>query len=323
MALTGPVKVFRTLGGNWPIHIQAARTFLSMIGSSTFRSRPSSTSSKDAPERSKRLDILEQILKDDSHRILPRSATAALKHFVTSFVWVDILSRASGFHPSPLSLPQAQVFNYLPLLEDSTLDLSRVMGCENWVFTGMARIVCLEAALAAQPRGGGASHDPQALDLHSRATVLQTMLERGIRGLLEARAGLGSELEWQSSLVTELFARAALTYLHVTMVGAWPWLPSIRASVARTVEALEALPEEVLIRVSWPFAVTGCMVLEEKQEAVRGVFSRATRKGVNTGTVWKGMTVVEECWRLRGAGVGVEVSWVNAMESLGEKILLC
>lgn len=329
--------MFRTLGGNWPIHTQAARTFLSMIGSSTFCPYPSSSpkSLKKAPERPPRLDILEQIFKDDKHQLLTQNDTRALKHFVTSFIWVDILSRASGLHPSPPTsktthaASQAQPFDYLPFLEDSTLDLSHLMGCENWVFIGLARIITLEASLHAyretlKPHG---ATNPTALDLHSQATVLEAMLERGIRGLLEAReVTMMTELEMQSSLVTELFALAAITYLHVTVSGAWPFLPAIRANVARSLAVLCALPEELLIRVSWPFAVTGCMVLEEGRGVVRGVVAKAQSAGLNIGTVWKGMLVVEECWRLRddcGSQVAGEVGWLDAMGSLGEKILLC
>jgi C6 transcription factor Pro1 len=301
-----------------------------MIGSSTFSPCVSSKPPKDAPERPRRLDILEQILKDDKHQLLSRNETAALKHFVTSFTWVDILSRASGLHPSPSpaaaprAASHAQPFDYLPLLDDHTLDLSHVMGCESWVFAGIARTVLLESALSVRRAQLTCSRDdPHAADLYSQAAVLEVMLERGIRGLLAARAALTTELERQSSLVTELFALAAITYLHVAVSGAWPWLPPIRANVTRTMGALVTLPEELLIRVSWPFAVTGCMVLEEGRDVVREVVWKAGRKGVNTGTIWKGMVVVEECWRLRGGEVGAEVSWVNAMESLGEKILLC
>jgi hypothetical protein len=302
-----------------------------MIGSSSFP-RPFSRSSKPAskalpqgPSPPQRLDILEQVLTDDKLQILTSNDTAALKHFVTSFIWVDILSRASGLHPSPSPGPPSQPFDYLPLLENHTLDLSHVMGCENWVFIGIAQIVMLESALVAERAG----YDPNALDCASRAAVLEVMFERGVRELLEARAraermGAGlTELELHSSLVTELFALAALTYLHVTVSGAYPWLPQVRRSVARAVEALVALPVELLIRVSWPTAVTGCMVLEERQGVVRDVVGKAQKAGINTGTIWKGMVVVEECWRLREGRVGDEVSWVHAMESLGEKILLC
>lgn len=307
-----------------------------MMGSSSFSPCPSSQLPNEAPKPPPRLDILEQILKDDRQQFLSHNNTRALKHFVTAFIWVDILSRASGLCPSPSNpsplAPATQPFDYLHLLEDSTLDLSCVMGCENWVFIGLARIITLASSMRA-PRDQGHHPGPtddqnsSALDPHSQATVLEAIFERGIRGLREARAKGEPEtrLEMHSSLVTELFALAAVAYLHVTMSGALPFLPAVRTSVRRTVAALCALPEELLIRVSWPFAVAGCMVLEEEREAVRGVVARAQSGGFNIGTVWKGMLVVEECWRLRDAAgeVAVEVSWVEAMESLGEKILLC
>jgi len=224
-------------------------------------------------------------------------------------------------------------------MENGTLDLSRVMGCENWVFVGIAQIILLEHALSSKSPTSrlqaSKSHDSSTLDLHSRATVLEAMFERGIRDLMQARdTATGTELsklELHSNLVTHLFALSALTYLHVTTLGAYPFLPAIRSSVRRSLDALESLPPELLIRVSWPYAVTGCMVREGERERVRGVVERAVAEGWNVGTCWKGGLVVERCWALRDevakceevSGVGNEVSWVCAMESLGEKILLC
>ncbi len=323
-----------------------------MIGSSSFSSPPSlspcapkksSKCAAYAPQQPQRLDILEKVFKNgEEHQLLSSDDTAALKHFVTSFIWVDILSHASGLQ-NPKH-PTSQAFDYLPLLEDSTLDLSHVMGCENWVFISLARIIFLEHALRRRRRDPSSrtpddNSFPDALDPYSQAVVLEADLEQRIRGLLEARCAVATnqtqtqtelDLKLHSSLVTELFALAAITFLHTTVFGANPRLPPIKANVARTMTVLAALPMHLLIRVSWPFTVTGCMALEQDEEgqgqsqAVKEVLDRAHRAGLNTGTVLKGMFVVEECWRLRRlTGVAVGVSWVDAMKSLGEKILLC
>lgn len=139
----------------------------------------------------------------------------------------------------------------------------------------------------------------QILGTLCQVLSLEVMLERGTRGLRGARGARGAAapaVEQQSSLVTDVFALATLTFLHVTVSGAFPWLPRVRASVARTMETLVALPVGLLMRVSWPFAVAGCMVLEEQRDVVRGVFEGRGGRGLNTGTVWKAMGAYLGSW---------------------------
>jgi hypothetical protein len=300
--------VFRNIGGHWDIHLQAARTFLSMIGTSATNSK----SPRDTPERPKRLDVLEQILKDDKGQVLSRNDMLALNHFVTCFIWVDILSYATG-----LRTFNSVTFDYINLLEDGTLELDKIMGCQNWVFIIMAKIALLE-----EWKKTHSTEDPNSLNLFSQAAILEALLRRGIDRILTARLGL-SGLDLDSSIVTEIFACAAITYLHVVVSGAYPELPEIRESVTRTLTALAGLPERLLIRISWPFAITGCMALGDEQGLFRNWVLKAMQAGTSIGTVWKGLMVVEECWRINRMQVGCEVSWITAMKSLGYKILLC
>jgi C6 transcription factor Pro1 len=302
-------KVFRNIGGHWDIHLQAARTFLSMIGTSATDSK----TLRDMPEPPKRLDILDQILKDDKNQFLSRSDMLALNHFVTCFIWVDILSYATG-----LRTFNSATFDYLNLLEDGTLELNKIMGCQNWVMIIMAKTALLEE----WKKQKYPTDNPNSPDLFSQATILEALLRRGIARLINARAEL-SGLDLDSNIVTELFACAAITYLHVVVSGAYPELPEIRESVTRTLMALAALPQRLLIRISWPFAITGCMALGEEQDLFRSLVLEATQTGANIGTIWKGLMVMEECWRINRNQVGGEVSWTTAMKSLGYKILLC
>lgn len=264
------------------------------------------------PERPKRLDLMEQILRDDKCRLLSRDDMIALKHFVTSFIWVDILSYASG-----LRTFNSDTFDYLNLLEDCTLELDKVMGCQNWVMIIMAKIALMEEWKKASQNG-----DPNSLGLYSQAVILEALLRKGITKLLDTRAKL-TGLDLDSNIVTELFACAAITYLHVVVSGAYPETLEIRESVIRTLKALTALPERLLIRISWPFAITGCMALEEDQDLFRYLIIKATQAGEPTGTICKGLAVMEECWRIRRCQIHGEVSWTTAINSLGYKILLC
>ncbi len=65
------------------------------------------------------------------------------------------------------------------------------------------------------------------------------------------------------------------------------------------------------------------MAVGEEQDLCRSLVLRAAQAGENIGTVWKGIMVMEGCWRINRNQVGGEVSGIAAMRSLGYKILLC
>ena len=279
-----------------------------MIGSGSSVSK----SSKHSQQQPKRLEVLEKILRGSESQSLPSSDATALKFFVTGFIWVDILSCATG-----LRTFDTDSFDYTGLLKDDSLQLDKVMGCQNWVMITILEIAILESwKRAINPR------DTLALqDFLDQAMRLQYSLETGIANLLHARVGL-TNLDLDGNLVTEIFADAALTYLHVVVSGACHALPEIRISVARALAALTLLPSRLLLRVSWPFCIVACMAGLEQEASFRDIVERATRAGNPIGTVWKGIKVAEECWRLRRTKIGGEVGWREAMANLELRILL-
>ena len=66
------------------------------------------------------------------------------------------------------------------------------------------------------------------------------------------------------------------------------------------------------------------MASEENENVFRSVTRSALETGEQAGTVWKGMLVMEECWRLRKlpdrGSLGSD--WMAAMESMGLRIML-
>jgi C6 transcription factor Pro1 len=258
-----------------------------------------------------RLDVLEKILRESNSQFLPSSDITALKFFVTGFIWVDILSCASG-----LRTFEPDSFDYTSLLEDNTLELHKVMGCHNWVMITIMKIANLDNRKKT-------IHPNDILvlqDFLDQAMRLQCSLETGIANLLHTRSTV-AHLELDSNLVTEMFAHAALTYLHVAISGAYPDIPEIRISVARALSALILLPSRLLLRISWPFCIIACMAAPEQEVLFREVFQKAVTDGEPTGTIWKGLKVAEESWRLRGVWCGKELAWKEAMGSLGVKVL--
>lgn len=306
--LTYRPKVFRELGGHWEVHLKAAKNFLLMIGSS----QAASKSLKHVPQQPIRLEILEKILRESNNQLLPSSDITALKFFVTGYIWVDILSCASG-----LRTFEIDSLDYTSLLNDNILELHKVMGCHNWVMITIMKIANLDSRKKSLN-----PNDTLALqDFLDEAIRLQCSLETGIANLLRTRPTV-THLQLDSNLVTEIFAHAALTYLHVIISGACHEIPEIRISVARALSAMIVLPSRLLLRISWPFCIVACMAAPEQEKLFREVYQKAVTAGEPLGTIWKGLRVAEECWRLRGLGGGKELAWKEAMGSLGVKVLL-
>ncbi len=281
------------------------RSLLSRIGSTP----AAQLSFPKLPVPTRRLDVLEDNLKDSEGPTLESNEIIALRFFVTIFAWVDILSCASG-----LSIFDATTFDYISLLEDDKGGLQKMMGCENWVMVTMANIALLE-----EWKKTVSSDNLSLQELVQRAFRIEASLQDGIARLLARRPAL-TRIDLDSNIITEIFACAAITYLHVVVSGPHLKLPEIHHSIARTLETLTTLPSRLLIRISWPFCITGCMAAPEEEAIFRALVLTAAQAGANTGTAWKGLQVMEECWRLRSAGETAD--WTTAMKSLGLRILL-
>jgi len=87
---------------------------------------------------------------------------------------------------------------------------------------------------------------------------------------------------------------------------------------------LEALPGGLIIRVNWAFTILGCVAGKTLYDRFRGLITRLAARKQPLGMTWKGLLVMEECWRLRESQPELEADcdWKRAMKSLGTRILL-
>jgi hypothetical protein len=297
------LEVFTFVEGQWEMHLQAARTILGMFQN---KWAPELFAGKGiAPGASSIGEALTGRCSTDDLK--------ALKFFITSFVWVDIIANAT--HGPPPFNPRH--FNYLSLLKNGYLKPQEIMGCQSCIMVAITEITALEAWKRTQIERGCLS----VVQLVTRAATLDDRLNLGIQGL-ESRLCINStSLETDSEAVNLIFAYGALVYLHTIVSGASPHTPEIKHNVTRCLERLEVLPTRLLIRNCWPFTVAGCMATTDQYGRFRDIVTRTSAAKQALGTTWKGIKVMEECWRLRKFEPGMWC-WTSTMKKMNIKILL-
>jgi hypothetical protein len=290
------LEVFNFVEGRWEMHLKAAHTILSMFQTSW------------TPELFAEKGLASGI-QECSADILK-----ALNFFITSFVWVDIIANASHGPPPP----NMKLFDYLPLLKNGTLKPQEMMGCQSCILIGITDITALDAWKNTQQEQGTLS----MIQLVSQATSLNDRFEAGIQNLERTlHNNYPTNLKVDSEAVNLVFAYGALVYLHTVLSGASPHTPEIKHNVNRCLERLEALPSRLLIRNCWPFTIAGCMATEDQYDRFRNVVNLALAEKEILGSTWKGLMVMEECWRLRNYEPGMWC-WRTTMKRMNMKVLL-
>ncbi|EFY88518.1 hypothetical protein MAC_05412 [Metarhizium acridum CQMa 102] len=239
---------------------------------------------------------------------------------VTKVLWLDILaSTATG------KAPQTRYQRWLQL---DQIDMSRLMGCRNWVMQAVGDI----STISSRKTGSGFSKSDE-LQLKALEQVLDEGIERmnlgGVRFEFPVRVSLTllttREQEDRQALVyaiTMVFATAALVQIE-TMRNAPS--PSMRlySRVARVVDAMEGLPAGVTFRgLAWPVATVGAVAASDQQSfferAMRDVLDTSGSEFTNCGTV---LDVLQRCWQHRRES-GSVWTWQDGMSAMGICALL-
>lgn len=277
-------KLYLGWRGDWEIHVNAAGSLLSIIGTELSKSSESSTApvtvdGKTPPEA----------VDDPSGSLTSLNEYAGLDFFTTTYVWVDIIrcccigAGFSGQGPYP----------YLAYLEEDRIRLDKQMGVKNWAMMAIRQTSDLEAwKIEVQDH----------LDipmLTRRAWDIENRLDRGLETIQKDLATLTSTWDRESLLVTEIYALSALIYISIVVSGNSHLMPKVRLGVTKVLGCVHQLPVHLLIRVSWPFCVAGCMAIETEKEEFRHIVSDATEKGYNPGTLLNSLELMEECWMMR------------------------
>lgn len=237
----------------------------------------------------------------------------AFEFFVTSMAWVDVIAMAT-FGPPPFSPGQ---FNSLPLLRNDYLKTEQLMGCQSCILLAIAEITQIESWKNEQT----AERRLSMIELVTQSTVLGNRLISEIQRLQSKLSQTPNDLKDDSNAVSMIFAYAALVYLHTIVSGSSPFVNEVKENVSCCLKIFEVFPTRLLIRNSWPFAITGCMATPDQYDRFRAIIARAVADKEPIGTTWKGLRVMEECWRLRSSQPGM---WDlrNTMANMNMRVLL-
>jgi hypothetical protein len=296
---------FKGPSGDWEVHLQAAGALLAVVGSKLH------SNDGESPDLGK-LTILGTVDK----ALLPLNEIAGLDFFLTSYIWSDICRCASlGLRPGT-----QESFPYRTYLQEDRVHLDQMMGCMNWAMLAIRDISSLEV-WKIQTQVARSLSLP---DLAQRAADIEQRLNAGLELVLEGFEDL-TKFEQECRLVTQVYGLSALAYLSIVVSGSSQFLKSeLRQSVPKALMAMKALPPHLLIRVSWPFCVTGCMAHGLEMDEFKQLLQASERVGYNPGTLSNGLEIMEEFWLIREDRDHITSGspWVVAMKNLGLKILL-
>jgi C6 transcription factor Pro1 len=249
-----------------------------------------------------------------------------IKTITAILIALDILSSASTRSPSLLQVDHEQI------LRHGDIQLSDIMGCDTRVMVLIGQV----SALDEWKRACEANCRLSVMELGKRADSIEMSLDEFLYAtestLEDAACSLTGEgpgvipshetSQFITKLISNVFALAAITYLHVVVSGNNPDLEEIQDSVSKTIAAIKRLPDiSLLRRIVWPFCVTGCLASGEQ---VKDLQSMAERAGITCNTpggLWKAVKAMEECERMREENMGNQ-DWVMAMSFLGSQVLL-
>ena len=303
------LEIFSMLQGCWEMHHRAARKILNHV-----QVRISSNLRRDTESNSSLVETAfsRWPLEDERRR--------SLVYCLTNYAWIDVLAistfGAQSYDPC--------AFEYLGLLQSGIIKPQDIMGCQGWIMGKVVEIANLEQQKITYQNAR--IHIPgTATELLERGNQIAEDLNSRIDELEQGRHSPDTiPVREDSRLISILWAYGAQIFRQTVISHLEPAQVSFDQTFVNVcLEKLEELPTRLVMRSSWPYTIAGCMSISESQhERFRRVLGRTMQEAQPPGIAWKGLIVMEECWRLRGIGGGDRVGWREAMERLGARVIL-
>lgn len=227
-------------------------------------------------------------------------------------LWFELLASAStGLRPR---MP------YRTWLNSDCVDMTDVMGCENWIMEVIGDLATLDAQRT-------------RLELdefeESRRSAERCLLD-GIEGMRRQKARAASvptdpdmrvnaQLEYSTSdYVSLAFAESALVWCRFLAASPNGLLSaSCEAAVAQAVETLSRAPESTPLRgLVWPICIAGSLASKGQQHLVLEIMDRIARQAnTSFGNCGPVMEIIKHCWE-------AQVAWRTAMAYNSNYVLL-
>jgi len=301
------LEIFSMLQGQWEIHHQAARKILNHIEVYASRKYQNSALSGSVIGAT-----LSSWLPSDTRR-------RSLEFTICNFIWVDVLATSTfgGISYTPCA------FDYLELLESEIIKPQETMGCLGWIMAIISKISRLEQWKTTQQE---LMHVPDInAELVCQSSKLRDELKKGIEKLeSEYKLANTTSLEEDIRLISIVWAHGALVLLQATIFDTgFNYSDTDQTFVNACLQKLEALPTRLVMRTSWPYTIAGSMASSESQYVrFRGIVGKTLQEAQPPGISWKGLIVMEECWRLQRVRGRKNIGWREGMDSLGARVIL-
>ena len=240
------------------------------------------------------------------------SAEQSAFTFSTALLLIDDIIASTVLQEQPRLLEYHSSLLTSADSEACCIDLEAVVGCQNWVFVLIGQIATLDAGKQVCKQAG----DLDVMELVQRATVIKKTLTHCLANVENAPPkpkAEGSILldvltpEYcqsvrahanQKSMVTCVWAHAALCYLFVVVSGWQPGSAEVRYHVERIIELIshEMSPPTLLRTMAWPFCIAGCLADRTQEGRLRVMLEKLQPKEV-FGTVQKAFKIMENVWQ--------------------------
>jgi hypothetical protein len=266
-----------------------------------------------------------------------RMESNAENFLVGAVLWFDVMSCAST-NEAPRLYPEA-----LGLLQGQ-IDLANIIGCQPWVALAVGDI----ATLSAWKTEAISTSSLSFWNLFERGDPIRKRLGDGIASLRaeidESFAALGLshlgtmgaylvltnpgvQQEAIKRAITLVFAHAAQVYLNTVISGADPKLDDVRNSVVDTMNALQELQficdAQALRNLIWPICIAGSMAEDTSTQAYfQGLIQDLGEEAHAFGNTADTLQIMQRCWTSREENSHGTLNWADAMESLGQRVLL-
>ncbi|KAF2691248.1 hypothetical protein K458DRAFT_438898 [Lentithecium fluviatile CBS 122367] len=234
------------------------------------------------------------------------SAEQAAFHFSSTLVIFDDIIASTALREQPKLLEYHQ--SLLGSSEDGNeplVNLDAVVGLKSEILLHIGAISALEAWKQRCKAAGNLD----VVELVHRATVIKESLladlmwletnpkthSRGTASFLDVFPPSPDHI----SLVSRVWAHAALMYLSIVVSGWQPASGDVRYHVSQIVDLLKLQASPALLRTMvWPFCVAGCLA-EPAQEACFRRMVRVLQPASIFGTLHKALEIMENVWRVR------------------------
>ncbi|MCJ1307014.1 hypothetical protein MMC25_000659 [Agyrium rufum] len=302
------LEIFSMLAGDWEMHHRGARRILNHVETCALPTLNDDL----APKASRVETALSKWLPGDDRR-------RSLEFCISNFIWIDVLA-ISTF--GLLSYAPC-AFDYVGLLQSGVIKPQLIMGCQGWIMAivvEIARLEQLKVTLTNHMRGSCT-----IADLLRIGKQIAGELHRGIAKLEgDYNCSEESVLDQDIKLISIIWAYGAQVLLQATILEPESTARDIDQTIVnRCLQKLEELPTRLVMRTSWPYTIAGCMSSSDAQhQRFRRVLGRTMQEAQPPGIAWKGLIVMEECWKLRQKECDRRIGWREAMDSLGARVIL-